>query len=228
MDLAARLGALQERQFRLFFIGQSTSLLGDGMVAVALSFAILDLTGSVSDLGFVFAARSIPLIGFLLVGGVFADRLSRRAVMLGADVIRLGGQGLTAALLISGEARLWQLIVLASVNGGATAFFNPALTGLTPAIVSPGRLQQANVLRGISMAAGGIAGPAISGALVATIGSGYALAVDAATFGVSALFLARLELPRTSACPHSPSSVTCSTGGMRSARGRGSGWECWR
>ncbi|HEX9416152.1 MAG TPA: MFS transporter [Gaiellaceae bacterium] len=195
MDLAARLGALQERQFRLFFIGQSTSLLGDGMVAVALSFAILDLTGSVSDLGFVFAARSIPLIGFLLVGGVFADRLSRRAVMLGADVIRLGGQGLTAALLISGEARLWQLIVLASVNGGATAFFNPALTGLTPAIVSPGRLQQANVLRGISMAAGGIAGPAISGALVATIGSGYALAVDAATFGVSALFLARLELP---------------------------------
>src|SRR6266545_2122224 len=155
MDLAARLGALQERQFRLFFIGQSTSLLGDGMVAVALSFAILDLTGSVSDLGF-----------------VFADRLSRRAVMLGADVIRLGGQGLTAALLISGEARLWQLIVLASVNGGATAFFNPALTGLTPAIVSPGRLQQANVLRGISMAAGGIAGPAISGALVATIGSG--------------------------------------------------------
>src|SRR6266508_1584741 len=78
MDLAAKLGALQERQFRLFFIGQSTSLLGDGMVPGALAFAVLDLTGSVSDLGFVLAARAVPMIVFLLVGGVFADRLSRR------------------------------------------------------------------------------------------------------------------------------------------------------
>lgn len=195
MSLGGRLGALQERDFRLFFCGQTASLLGDGMVPVALSFAVLNLTGSVTDLGFVLAARSLPLIGFLLVGGVFADRLPRRQVMIGADLVRFGSQGLVAALLISGHAQIWQLIVLQAVNGGATAFFNPALTGLTPAIVSRERLQQANVLRGMSMGLGGIAGPALAGVLVETVGSGWALAVDSASFAVSAVFLARLVLP---------------------------------
>src|SRR6266568_2803217 len=156
MRLAGRLGALQERDFRLFLTGQTASLLGDGMVPVALSFAVLDLTGSITDLGLVLAARAVPMIGFLLVGGVFADRLPRRAVMIGADLLRFGSQGLVAALLISGHAQLWQIIALQAVNGAATAFFNPALTGLTPAIVSGERLQQANVLRGMSMGLGGI------------------------------------------------------------------------
>jgi MFS family permease len=196
VSLVGRLGALQERDFRLFFIGQTTSLLGDGMVPVALAFAVLDLThNSVADLGYVLASRSIPMIGFLLIGGVFADRLPRRVVMIGADLARLGSQGLIAALLISGHARLWELVALSAAQGAATAFFNPALTGLTPMIISPQRLQQANVLRGISMGLGGIAGPALAGVLVATVGSGYALAVDAASFGVSALFLAQLRLP---------------------------------
>jgi MFS family permease len=192
---APDLGALREPEFRRFFAGQSASLLGDGMVVVALSFAVLDLTGSVSDLGFVLAARSIPLVGFLLVGGVFADRLSRRAVMVTADVVRFASQGLVAVLLLTGNAQFWELLVLQAVHGGATAFFNPALTGLTPLIVSRERLQQANVLRGISMAAGGIVGPALAGVLVETAGSGWALAVDACSFGVSALFLARLRIP---------------------------------
>jgi MFS family permease len=195
MRLVARLGPLQERQFRLFFFGQSTSLLGDGMVGVALAFAVLDLTGSVSDLGFVLAARSVPMVAFLLIGGVFADRLSRRRVMIGADVTRLASQGLIAVLLLTGTAQLWHLIVLVAVSGAATAFFNPALTGLTPMIVSDERLQQANVLRGIAQGAGGIAGPAVSGALVATVGPGWALGADAATFAVSAFFLAQLQLP---------------------------------
>src|SRR6266511_1967027 len=199
-----KLGALQERQFRLFFIGQSTSLLGDGMVPVALAFVVLDLTGSVSDLGFVLAARAVPMIVFLLVGGVFADRLSRRAVMIGADLIRFGSQGLVAVLLLSGTAQLWHLLVLVALGGAATAFFNPALTGLTPMIVSEERLQQANVLRGIAMGAGGIAGPAVSGALVATVGAGWALAADAATFPVSAVFLAQLSLPPHERLPARP------------------------
>ena len=195
MRLAGRLGALQERDFRLFFLGQTTSLLGDGMVPVALSFAVLDLTGSITDLGLVLAARSIPMIAFLLVGGVFADRLPRRTVMISADLLRFGSQGLVAALLISGHAQIWQIIVLQAVNGGATAFFNPALTGLTPALVSRERLQQANVLRGMSMGLGGIIGPALAGILVETVGSGWALAVDSLSFAVSAFFLAQLHLP---------------------------------
>jgi Transmembrane secretion effector len=193
--LAKNLGALQERDFRLFFIGQSISLLGDGMAPLALSFAVLDVTGSVSDLGFLFAARQVSVVAFLLVGGVVADRLSRRTVMLSADLIRFASQGIVAALLISGRARIWELIVLQAVNGSASGFFFPAVTGLTPLVVSQGRLQQANALRGLAMSGGAIAGPAVAGVLVATVGSGWALAVDAASFGASVVFLAALRVP---------------------------------
>jgi len=198
------LGALREREFRRLFTGQAISLLGDGMVGVALAFAVLDLTGSISDLGYVFAARTIPLVVFLLVGGVFADRLPRRAVVLTADVVRLVTQGVIAALLISGHADLWELIVSLAFYGTATVFFNPASTGLIPSVVSPGRLQQANALRALAMAAGNVAGPALAGVLVAAASPGWALAVDAASFGASAVFLARLRLPMHERLPVKP------------------------
>ena len=198
------LGALREREFRLLFTGQAVSLLGDGMVGVALAFAVLDLTGSVSDLGLVLAARTIPLVVFLLVGGVFADRLPRRAVMLTADAVRLVTQGTIAALLISGHAQIWELALTQIFYGTATAFFNPASTGLIPMVVSASRLQQANALRGLAMATGNVAGPALAGVLVATTSPGWALAVDAASFGVSAFFLARLRLPVHERLPVKP------------------------
>jgi uncharacterized membrane protein len=187
--------ALRERQFRLLFTGQIVSLLGDAITGVALAFAVLDLTGSATDLGYVFAAKTIPLVGFLLVGGVFADRLPRRAVMLAADVARLGSQGSVAVLILTHHARIWEIVLLQAISGTASAFFNPASTGLTPMTVSPERLQQANALRGLSMASTGIIGSVISGALVAGVGPGWALALDAAGFGVSAFFLAQLRLP---------------------------------
>ena len=189
------LEVLREREYRLLFIGQAVSLLGDGMVNVALAFAVLELTGSASALGLVLAARLLPLVGFLLAGGVMADRLPRRTVMLAADAVRLVSQGAIAALLIAGEAHVWQLAALSAVTGSATAFFNPASTGLMPAVVESGRLQQANALRGLAMAGGQIAGPALAGILVAGAGAGWALAVDAATFGVSVVFLAFLRVP---------------------------------
>lgn len=189
------LGALQEREFRLFFTGQLVSLLGDAVTPFALAWAVLDLTGSARDLGFVIAAKTAPLVVFLLVGGVFADRLPRRGVMITADVARLAVQAATAALLLSHTARIWELVVLQAFAGTATAFFNPASTGLTPMTVSAGRLQEANALRGISMASMQLLGPAIAGVLIVTVGPGYALAIDAASFGVSAFYLARLHLP---------------------------------
>ena len=189
------LGALQEREFRLFFTGQLVSLLGDAVTPFALAWAVLDLTGSARDLGFVLAAKIAPLVVFLLVGGVFADRLPRRGVMLAADLARMAVQAATAALLLSHTARIWELIVLQALAGTGTAFFNPASTGLTPMIVSAGRLQEANALRGMSMASMQFAGPALAGILIVTVGPGYALAIDAASFGVSAFYLARLHLP---------------------------------
>ena len=185
---------MRERNFRLFFIGQATSQLGTGMVGVALSFAVLDLTGSVSDPGFVLAAQTVPLVVFLLIGGTVADRLPRRAVMLVSDSARCVTQGTLAALLLSGHAQLWHLLALQFLGGTATAFFLPAVTGLTTQVVAPDRLQEANALRSLVSSGGSIAGPAIAGVLVATVGPGWALACDAASFAVSAIFLGRLRL----------------------------------
>jgi MFS family permease len=197
--MRGRLAALEERPFRLLFLGQSVSLLGDGMVGVALAFAVLELTGSATDLGIVLAARTVPLVAFLLAGGVWADRLPRRALMVTTDLIRLAAHGAMAALVIAGDPAIWAIAVLAGIGGAASAFFNPAITGIMPAVVSTERLQQANALRGLTEAAGRIAGPALAGVLVVAVGPGWALAVDAATFGVSAAFLAMIAVP-----PHTP------------------------
>jgi MFS family permease len=187
-------GALREREFRLLFTGQLISLLGDAFTSVALAFAVLSI-GSASDLGYVFAARSVPLVTFLLVGGVFADRLPRRLVMLTADVVRFGTQGATAVLILTHNAQVWELAALQALAGTATAFFNPASTGLTPMTVSAERLQQANALRGLSMSVAGLVGLGIGGTIVSVAGPGWALAVDAASYAISAWFLAQLRLP---------------------------------
>jgi MFS family permease len=182
---------LRLRDFRLVFGAAVVSLLGDGVAPLALTFAVLDLTGSATDLGVVLATRTVGLVGSLLVGGVAADRLSRRSVMIGADLIRLGSQGVAGVLLVSGHATVAELAVSQGLVGAATGFFNPASSGLLPT-VSGRWLQQANSLLGMAMAAGGIAGPAIAGVLVAAATPGVALVADAGTYGASALLLARV------------------------------------
>jgi predicted MFS family arabinose efflux permease len=194
-------GALRERQFRLLFIGQSVSILGDAMSGVALAFAVLEIGGSASQLGLVLAAGAVPFLVFLLVGGVVADRLPRRGVMLTADVVRMATQATMAVLLIAGVAEVWELAALQALRGTASAFFGPASTGLIPQTVSAERLQEANALRGLASAASWIAGPALAGALVAGAGAGWALGADAATFGVSAVALAALRLPARERVP---------------------------
>jgi len=196
--------ALREREFRLLFTGQSLSLVGDGMVNVALPFAVLDLTGSVTDVGVVFAAFTLPLVAFLLVGGVFADRFQPRGVMLASDLARFASQGLVAVLLVSGQARIWELVVLQAVRGVALAFFQPASTSLTPSTVPPELLQEANALRGLSLAFGQVIGPAVGGFVVAGIGPGWAIGIDSVSYAVSALFLVALRLPRRAPLPPQP------------------------
>src|SRR5688572_19495013 len=102
MRVAELLGALRERDFRLLWAGQTTSALGNAVVPVALAFAVLDLTGSASDLGFVLAAHTLPLVAFLLVGGVWADRLPRQLVMVGSDLVRGAAHATIAVLLLAG------------------------------------------------------------------------------------------------------------------------------
>jgi MFS family permease len=194
---------LRHRDFRLLFTGQAVSVIGDALLPVALAFAVLDgLDGSAAELGLVLAAQVVPMTFLVLPAGVWADRVSRRRLMLVSDLGRAVVQALTAALLLSGDAQLWQLIALSALYGAFEAFFRPAAGGLTPALVPADELQQANSLIGLSQNAGHVLGPALAGALIVILSPGAAMAVDAATFVVSAGFLLVLREPARA--PHPP------------------------
>ena len=201
--LPASLDVLRGREFRLLFSGQAVSVLGDRMVAVALAFAVLEIGGSVADVGLVLAAGTFPLVATVLVGGVVADRASRRAVMVAADLVRVASQGTMAVLLIAGAAEVWMLALLAGVAGAATGFFGPASTGLLPEIVLTEQLQPANALNASAVSTGEILGPVVAGLLVAAAGAGWAIAVDALTVAASAACLAMLRVPTRAAAQRS-------------------------
>jgi MFS family permease len=183
--------------FRLLFWGQALSVVGDRITPVAIAFAVLGI-GSTTDLGLVMAAGGVPFLLFALAGGVWADRVGRRRVMLASDVLRAVSQALVATLLLTGSAEVWMLAVLSFVYGVSAAVFMPALIGLIPQTVSAPRLQEANALIALSRSVANIAGPALAGVIITAAGSGEAIAVDAGTFVVSALCLARLR-PLTAA-----------------------------
>ena len=187
------LGPLAERDFRLLFLGRTISLFGTAFAPIALAFAVIELTGSPSDLGLVLGAYMLAHLVFLLAGGVWADRLPRNLVMVTSDLLSGGAQLIAAGLLLTGSAQTRHLVVLGAIRGGASAFFMPASTGLVPQVVSAGRLQQANALLSLSRNSTRIAGVAIAGILVATIGPGWALALDGVTYAFGALFVAMLK-----------------------------------
>jgi hypothetical protein len=165
---------------------------------VALAFAVLELSGSASSLGLVLAAQALPLAAFALVGGVVGDRLSRQRVMLASDLVRALTQAVMAALLIAGVAEIWQLALLAAIYGAAEAFFRPAAGGLIPRLVPEEHLMQANSLLAMSQSGGIVLGSALAGVLIALFGPGSAIAIDAASFLVSASCIWRMA-PRPGA-----------------------------
>jgi len=193
--LADSLAPLRLREFRLLFTGQLISAVGDALIPVALTFAVLDLTGSASDLGLVFAAFMGSRVVFIVVGGVWSDRLPRQLVMIAADLVRLAVQAIVAVTFFLDAARVWQLVVASAVAGAATAFFGPASTGLVKQLVPAERLQEANALTGLSQSAIYVFGPALSGVLVATLDFGVVFAIDAATYLASVLFLVAMRMP---------------------------------
>jgi MFS family permease len=190
-------GPLGQRAFRFLLLGRTTSMVGNAFANVALAFAVLDLTGSKADLGYVLAARSLPQVIFLLVGGIWADRLPRNLVMVGSNIVSGLSQGAIAVLLLSGHAHIWQLLVLAAVNGLSSAFFFPASVGIVPQTVPQRMLQSANAFLRLGTNASWIGGAAIGGLVVATTSPGVGVAVDAGSFFLAALFLALVRIPRT-------------------------------
>jgi MFS family permease len=194
VGLGGAVKPLRERQFRLLWLGQVASGMGDALVPVALAFAVLSVNRSATALGGVLAAFTLTRVAFTLVGGVVADRLPRRAVMLACDAVRAAVEAFTAAMLFSHNMTLPLFFVTGAVFGAASAFFGPASDGLVPQTVSPANLQPANALLGISRNALNIFGPAASGALVALAGTGWVFAIDSASFVVSAFFLVQLRV----------------------------------
>ena len=157
-----------------------------------------ELTGSPSDVGLVLAAYTLPLIAFLLIGGVWADRLPRQRLMAATDVVRCLLHALLAALILTGAIEIWHMVVIGALFGTAQAFFQPAYTGLVPQTVPEQDLQAANALGWASLNLGELVGPALATLLVLGVGAGWAFALDAATFAFSAALLIRL-VPRTTA-----------------------------
>jgi MFS family permease len=185
VSVGRRLRVLGEREFSLFFWGQTVSILGDGIFPIALAFAVLDLGGSPTALGVVLLAGVLPQTLFVLIGGVWADRLPRRTILLAADITRAGIQVATAALLLSGEARIWHLVALYALHATASAFFMPAATALVPQVAPRDRLQQANALLGITRSISFGVGTALGGIFVSLVSPGGAVLLDALTFVVS-------------------------------------------
>ena len=204
------LGALREPDFRRYFAGRVTSFVGTGMVPVALSFAVLEEGRSTSDVGVVLGAGALPMVLFLLLGGVVADRLGRRGVMMASDLVRALAQGALAAWLLTGRPPLWAFVLAELTVGAATAFFTPAMTGFIPEIARRERLQQANSLNAMAMWSGNLVGPAVAGVIVAGAGAGWAIGADAVTYLLSAACLARVRSTPPSPSPSPRESVASS------------------
>ncbi|RKT08299.1 putative MFS family arabinose efflux permease [Streptomyces sp. 3211.6] len=186
---------LGQTEFRWFFSGRLISLLGSSMAPVALAFGVLDSTGSITDLGVVLAARMVPLLAFLLVGGATADRFSRKTVLVCANLGLTLTQGTVAGLVLSGHFSMPAVAALSVLDGVLTAFMTPALRGIVPQLVDKDQLRPANALLGSARNATKLLGPSLSGVLVVAVGSGPAIAFDALSYLLAAGCLVRLALP---------------------------------
>ncbi|HEY0889608.1 MAG TPA: MFS transporter [Nocardioides sp.] len=195
MTSISAMAPLREPSFRWYFLSRSVNLVGSTMAPVALAFGVLEVSHSASALGMVLAAYSIPMLAFLLLGGVLADRWGRRRVIQASNVLSGLVRGAMAVLIITGQAELWSLVALAGLNGVVVAPGMPALNGIVPQLVPRAQLQQANVLLSMTRAALMVVGPGTAAVLVVTVGPGWALAIDAVTWLAAAVLLAPVVIP---------------------------------
>ncbi|PIC04424.1 MFS transporter [Anoxybacillus flavithermus] len=190
MSIQSKLTLLHSRQLCFLFFARSISILGDMLTPVALAFAVLSLFGSASALGVVLAARSLPSLVLMLIGGVVGDRYPRRTVMILSNIVGFCSQGIIGLLLIIGEASLWSVALLTAIRGATSSFFNPASTGAIAQVAPKGKQQEAFALFAIAGNAAEVAGPALAGILLIFINPGWLLIIDAFTFLASAVIIA--------------------------------------
>ena len=205
---------LARRDFALLAAAALVSLLGDGFFSVALAWQVYEISNLPTALSVVGAAWTLPVVIFILLGGVFSDRYDRRWLMIGADIVRALAIGAMGILSLAGVIELWHVIVLIAFVGLGDAFFNPASTAIVPDLLPDELLPQANALQGlVRPMAVRLIGPAIGGFVVASLGAGAAflvknrLELDADALGLifavggvgsvlAALAIGQLGLPR--------------------------------
>jgi MFS family permease len=188
-------GALASRNFRLLLACDVVSTLGTAVALVAVPFAVLSIGGTAADVGYVTASFMLPVLVFLLLGGVIADRLPRQRVVTGANLLQALGQAGSAALLLAGHAHVWQLMALAAVHGIGQGFYFPASAGLLPQTVPEQHRAQANAMDRLGRSTALIIGSALGGVLVGVAGPGWGLAADAASYAIAALLRIGMRIP---------------------------------
>jgi MFS family permease len=189
------LAPLRLPAFRLLLAGRTVSALGNAFAPIALAFAVLDLTGSAGALGLVVGARTLVNVLFLLFGGALADRMPKTVLMVGSSIAAAVTQGAVAALVLTGSATVPLLIALSGVNGMVSALAMPASSAIVPQLVPEDMRQQANALGRMLFNAAAVIGAPVGGLVVAAVGPGWGIAVDAATFLLAGLCFAFVRVP---------------------------------
>lgn len=185
---------LRNRGFALLWTGMTVSLIGDGVLLVALAWQVYALSNAPTALSLVGVAMTVPHVALLLFGGVVSDRFDRRRVMMASDAVRGTALAVLGLLALTGHLRLWHVLPLVAVYGAATAFFGPAFDAVVPDMVPAGQLAQANAIDQFARPfALRMVGPALGGLLIAAGGSATAFFVDAGTFAVSIACLSRIR-----------------------------------
>ncbi|MFJ9717622.1 MFS transporter [Streptomyces sp. NPDC101213] len=182
------------RNYSLLTAAAFVTGLGANGALIAAAFAVLEAGGDGGDVGLVAAARTLPLVLFLLIGGAVADRLPRHRVMVAANALNCVSQAAFAALVLTGEPRLWQMMLLTALGGTGQAFFSPAAEGMLMSSVRGEQAGRAFAVFRMAMQGAGLGGAALGGAMVAVIGPGWVLAADAAAFAVAGSLRAFLDV----------------------------------
>jgi predicted MFS family arabinose efflux permease len=191
---------LWTRDLSLYFTARSISTLGDALMPVATALGVGGLYGA-TGVGVVLAVWTAPIVALVLFGGVLSDRFGARRLMIGADVVRIVAQGVTALAFFSGAPPLWLLIGASAVAGSATAMFAPGASSTVPLVARD--VQRANATMRVADSLAMLAGPGLAGVLITLAGAGVIYLIDAATFAVSALCLLLLRVRVPLAAAHS-------------------------
>jgi MFS family permease len=203
--MSATLAPLRYPAFRFLMAGRTVNAVGNAFAPIALAFAVLDLTGSATDLGLVVGARTLVNVAFLLFGGVLADRMPKNLLMVGSGIAAAVTQGVVATLVLTGTATIPLLIGFSAINGMVGALALPASSSILPATVPAELRQQANAINRVGLNTAAIVGAPVAGVVVAATSPGWGITVDAITFLISALCFLALrvpEPPKTADRPH--------------------------